>query len=178
MEQITARIQGETDYVIETLDITELDKLKDPKINRALIGAKMGRILDGSPTEPLSSAKKEEVRRLLASYVANTETYKLMLANRLQSVLITSFRMKSPAEQPHGYATRVAGVFGGDIKTLVIPVEPEFSDLDPSHLLLLKFLKDNNSYKRDPYAQHSVFHQLMDHALRIGDVKIVNPLDN
>ena len=106
IEIIQARIQGETDWIQEEYKVSELNQLKDPKINNALVGAAMGTLLNGDPIKELPIEKKVEVKKMLASYIANSNTFSKMLELNMSSIFITSL-MVIDNNNKRGYGTRI-----------------------------------------------------------------------
>lgn len=157
METITVRIQGESDWLHFTFNVEELNKLKNPALFLPPISAKIGKLLDIGLAAVLSVENKKEVETLLSQYVANLNTYQMMLTNGMHSLFITSFRAKGPRV---GYMTRVAGAVRDHISNCMMvninnPSNPTPEDV--GYTILLKLIYTNQAYKKDKYHSNSVF---------------------
>jgi len=165
--KITVDIQGETDWVRFTYDTKQLDSLKNPAENLALLGIQLGALLDGDPINELSEEKKSEVSWLLARYVANLKAYEAMLSEGQQTLMITVFRIKNGKST--GYAIRVAGTFPEDLNETTLFVDGMPIPMDTHHTVLLYLLKTASQWYTEKYDKKSAFHDFIRESKLIED---------
>jgi hypothetical protein len=175
LQKITVVIQGEADWLKFNFIPDELERLKKHTTNLALLGALMGEILDGSQVKVLSDEKKEKVERLLARYVANLQTYELMLVSDSRTMIITTFRIRDGKRT--GYGTRVAGIMKESLDNIAIFIDGLPTPLEPHFMLLLDFISQSEPYAKESksYDRKSIFHDLIRQAkLMEGKIEIRN----
>ena len=156
--KITVDIHGETDYTQFSYENSKLKALKKPGENLALLGAKLGTLLDGDPVKELAPEKKAEVSELLARYVANLKAYETMLSEGYNTIVITTLRIKNGTST--GYATRVAGTLKEDLNEAVVFINGMPVPIGAPYILLLHLLKRSSHLYTDPYDKKSIFHDL------------------
>jgi hypothetical protein len=177
MDSITARVQGETDWLVFSYEIKELNGLKDASLSLASISNQIGKLLDGSNIDEISKEAKENVKNLLATYIANTNSYLKMLETERKTIFITFFRRRNIANH---YIARIAGILRELIENFraVDTNNPSHKFEDIGHLIFLKVLNSNPNYSKDQYATSSIFKILKKQSEQMaGKIEIINTID-
>jgi hypothetical protein len=144
----------------------------------SLVGAEMGILLNDDPIKELPIERKLEVKKLLARYIANSNTFSKMLELNMCSIFITSL-MSVDKNNKRGYSTRIAGVMKDHISTAIL-IHPDSNDklmdalgnYDIGYTVLLKLLSTNSSYNNDKYDAESLYHSMKSQFITVENMEI------